>query len=294
MKDRLKHEINWRIQFVVNDCSTFIRVRRELPDWYKQAGVGGGNFMMAQSLFSALNFLAKVYTRLRHRDKHFFSDEHRNAVKNAVQNLRAEGRQSNLREIFPEIDFRALLNRDALTQWKPPRPGDCADETNAFKMLIEAMSSSVSLGFSPPEAGEVWRQFRNALAHMAAPKSVVESEGPTKDLPSFRKSDSGNWICNVDRLTVDLQAVASWVCKEIEHETNQDRISDTLNWIVDAPGMSKADFSTTTTTTSTVTTQNSPHGYTGSYSVTHIPPPLDPRPGGTRQEPAPPKRDPNS
>jgi hypothetical protein len=65
IKVKLKDEINCRIHFVVLDCSTFIKVREDLLDWYKRAGAGGGNFMTAQTLFSALSFLPKTYARLR-------------------------------------------------------------------------------------------------------------------------------------------------------------------------------------------------------------------------------------
>jgi hypothetical protein len=46
--------------------------------------------------------------------------------------------------VFSELDLRALLGRDALTQWRPPRPGDCTDETKVFKMFVEAMSGVLS------------------------------------------------------------------------------------------------------------------------------------------------------
>jgi hypothetical protein len=252
--------------------------------------------MMAQSLFSALNVLAKVYAHLRYQDKYFCSAKDKNAVKTAVQKLKATDGQPRLKELFPELDFRAMLGEDALTQWKPPRPGDCANETKVFKLLVAAMNGSVDLGFSAADAEFVWQQFRNALAHMAAPKSMVESGGPTNKLHSFRKSGSGDWICNVDRLTEDVQAVASWVCQTVEQETEQGRIGDTLDWILDAPSMGKGDFRTsaTTTTTSSVTTQTSFHGYTGPYSVTHIPPPFDTKADRTGTETSPAKTDPHS
>lgn len=242
MKDCLKSEVNQRIQFVVNDCSTFIRVRHECAGWYATAAVGGGNFMMAQSLFSALNFVAKVYARLRHRDKYFYRQQNKDDVKSAVMTLRAIGNQPKLKELSPEFDFRALLSEDALTQWKPPRPGDCVDETKVFKMLVEEMSGSVDLGFSAKDAGDVWRQFRNALAHMAAPKSMVETGGPTGELRSFRKPSVGDWICNVDRLTEDVQAVGLWLCDKIEHEADEDRITDTLGWILGPANTSKSGY----------------------------------------------------
>jgi hypothetical protein len=295
VKTRLKHEIQWRIDFALLDCSTFIRVRGELKDWYTGAGVGGGNFMMAQSLFSALNFLAKVYARLRHREKYFFSEKDKEAVKNAVRKLRAKDNQDALKELFPDLDFRALLHEDALTQWKPPRPGDCTDETKVFKMFVEAMSGAVDLGFLASDAGDVWRQFRNELAHMAAPKSMVESGGPTSELRSFRKSSTGEWICNVDRLTEDVQTVASWLYEKIEHESDEDRISDTLDWILDRPSTSTGGsgaITTTTTTSGNVKTHTGFHGST-SFSVRHVLPQPDPTTAHTESEVSPTKKDPN-
>lgn len=230
-KAALIREVSGRIQFVVNDCSTFIRVRRELPHWCNEREFGGGNFMMAQSLFSALNFLAKTYVCLRHRDKYFPSNQDTEAVTSAVRQLKAMENQKALKELFPDLDFRALLGEDALTQWKKPRPNECANETHAFTLLVKTMSESVDLGFQAADAGTVWRQFRNRLAHMAAPASMVESGGPTERLRSFRRPGSGGWICNVDRLVNDIQAVASWVCQNIERET-EETCSRVLQWIL--------------------------------------------------------------
>jgi len=74
---------------------------------------------------------------------------------------------------------------------------------------------------------------------MAAPKSMVETGGPTGELRSFRKSKGGDWICNVDRLTEDVQAVASWLCEKIGQEADEDRITDTLCWMLATPEVSK-------------------------------------------------------
>lgn len=241
VQECLKQEINWRVRFVLNDCLTFIRVRNQQREWYEsnkgsetEEGLGGGNFMMAQSLFSALNFLGKAYAHLRHREKYFYSTKHGELVNDAVEQLRSKDNQTKLREIFPNLDFPALLHKKAMTVWRAPSPGDCKNETAVFRMLVESLSETVDFGFTIQEADLVWAQFRNKLAHMAAPASTVETGRPPDGSRSFRPNGD-RWICNVECLVHDLHLVASWLCNRIEEVTDLTTLQATLTWI-DGPG----------------------------------------------------------
>ena len=246
--------------------------------------------MMAQSLFSALNFLAKVHARLRDGNKYFYTEEHKKGVKDAVKWLRVAAKNHQLDRTLPGLNFGELLQKEALTLWKPPRPGDCANETAVFKMFVEAMSGSVDLEISATDADHVWIQYRNALAHMALPKSMVETDGPTNALRSFRQSARFGWIFNVDRLTVDVQTAADWLCKKIDEEADEDRIADTLRWILDSASESRSGSSVVGTVTTQSETMQS-FEESEMYSVTQIPPHHKPTIDRARLESPRPKED---
>ena len=149
-KEQLKSEIQWRIQFVINDCNTLIQVREKQAPWFRESGLGGGNFMMAQSLFAALNFLAKLNARLWHRERMFRTSKHVEDVKHAVHTLKNQQNQTKLRGLFSDCDFRGLLTGD-FTEWKASNTRDCVNEQRAFVKLVDEMRPQVDLGISGRE-----------------------------------------------------------------------------------------------------------------------------------------------
>lgn len=234
-KLKLQAEVRQRVRFLANDCRTLFCVRQEQTEWYRlnqptspdQLALGGGNFLMVLGLFSALNFLAKVHRLLTKPDV-FVTPDDRKKVKEAVRQVKDK---------IPEL--RAVVV-GITTRWAAQPVRSC-NEKDAFEELVRAAKeASINIGLPPTEADLAWDYFRNQLSHMAAPKGwvevcetgkkCVEAEALVKkQIPSFRKKN-GAWICNVDRLSLDVIDLAEWLCKEIDNCGGPERIKNALQW----------------------------------------------------------------
>lgn len=234
----LEAEIRRRVQWLSNDCSTFWRVRLEQTEWYNKntstdsqpSGLGGGNFVMALAMLSACNFLAKAHSFLV-KPEAFVTEDDREKVKSAKATIKNE---------IPEMK---PLFKSSKTNWIPPKSGSC-NETEAFERLIEALhGDGIDLGLATEQARDVWERFRNKLAHMAHPEGIVEVSTANESKPledakgaiersvlPFRMKD-GRWVCNADRLSLDLVAVAEWLCKKIDECAEEDRITRLADWM---------------------------------------------------------------
>lgn len=234
IRNAVKAEIKRRVQWLSNDCSTLWRVRLEMTEWYNpnagSDGLGGGNFVMALAMLSAFNFLAKAYSMLLKPDA-FVTEADRAAVKSA---------RDIVKDRVPEL--KSLL-KSGKTDWRSQPKGSC-NETEAFGRLIKALHvDGIDLGLPPENAEAVWGRFRNKLAHMGHPNGVVEvgaaDQGkPLQNAraairggpPAFRKRD-GRWICNADRLSLDIIDVADWICKQVDTCSELDRITNLGEWL---------------------------------------------------------------
>ena len=234
VRNAVKVEIKRRVQWLSNDCSTLWRVRLEMTEWYNQNasgdGLGGGNFVMALAMLSAFNFLAKAYSLLLKPDA-FVTEVDRAKVNSARATIKAK---------IPEL--KPLFN-SSKTDWKPQPKGSC-NETAAFGRLIKALhGDGIDLGLPSENAEAVWGRFRNKLAHMGHPNGVVEvavadqgkplrnaSSAIRSGPPAFRQMD-GRWVCNADRLSLDLLDVAEWLGKQVDACTQLDRITNLAEWI---------------------------------------------------------------
>ena len=233
----VRTEIMRRVQWLSHDCSTVWRIRLEQTEWYEQnksteihpSGLGGGNFMMAHTMLSALNFLSKAHRHLT-KPEAFVTDANRTAVEDAKKKIKAQ---------VPEL--KALFKDDA-TNWIASPKGSC-NETSAFRGLVRSLAESgIEIGIPVSEAETVWKQFRNNLAHMAQPEGWVEVCGAPHALtdarkaiekfPSFSKRH-GHWVCNADRLSLDVITVAEWLCKKVEICDEPARIKALLTWMFD-------------------------------------------------------------
>jgi hypothetical protein len=195
----LKDEIKGRVQFFSNDCSTFWRVRLQQNKWFHRWKLGGGNFVIALATFSALNFLAKVYAF-----------------------------------VFKPKAF----HRTKSGEWR-------INETDAFNWMIDALlKDGIDLGIPLNEATAIWNHFRNKLAHIAKPgsfvgvydfKKSVSSSAAEKAVrtgkPSFFKHSNGHWMCNADRLSLDILRVADWVCEKVDACTDQGALQQLSDWM---------------------------------------------------------------
>jgi hypothetical protein len=184
---------------------------------------------MALAMLSACNFLAKAHSFLAKPD----------AFVTAGDRARVKGAKATVKQHCPELKS---LFKSGSTDWKLPKVWSC-NETEAFGRLIEALHrDGIDLGLPPSEAEAVWDRFRNKLAHMAHPQGVVEvsaaNEGkPLKDprgviqrgVPAFRLRD-GRWVCNADRLSLDVLEIADWLCKELDR-CDEQRIRGLAEWM---------------------------------------------------------------
>jgi hypothetical protein len=181
---------------------------------------------MALGLFSLLNYLAKVHLHLV-KPERFVTEKDNKSVKNA---------RKKVEECLPELK-RVL--KESNTSWKPPRIGDC-NETYAFEVLVEALNGTVNLGFDRKAAAEVWKKYRNALAHMARPdEPLVLYAGDVGSVDMETALDStvlafiqrdAKWRCSVDKLHLELPRISSWLCELIESCADLSRLDAALKW----------------------------------------------------------------
>lgn len=234
VRKAVRDELKRRVQWLSDDCSTFWRVRLEMTDRYNQnassGSFGGGNFVMALALLSAFNFLAKAYSLLL-KPEAFVTDTDRAAVKSAVDTVK--GRIPELKPVL----------KSSKTNWRPQPKGSC-NESEAFGRLIKGLNGDgIDLGLPSENAEAVWGRFRNRLAHMGHPNGVVEVAVADQGKPlhnasiairggpaAFRQVD-GHWVCNADRLSLDVLDVAEWVCQQVDACTHVDRITNLAEWI---------------------------------------------------------------
>lgn len=256
----LKGEIHWRVEFVVNDCRTYIFVRQDKDEWYSthKPPMGGGNFLMAHGLFSALNFMGKIYAHLKHREGYFYTQQNVDDVKSTVRKLKSAEVLKAIQEVDPTLNLKQLLASSAPTRWKPGRTGECIDETSVFKIFYSAFRPEIDLGFPEDKSNEVWNSFRNRLSHMAAPRKVIESGG---DPPTAFRTENDEWRVNVDRLTEDLILIEEWLARQIDDHQSEDDIRNALTLVNE---QKYPPDQTTTTTSETMTTT------AGTFTTTDI------------------------
>ncbi len=132
--------------------------------------------------------------------------------------------------------------------WKPPTLHSVDNEVKCFERLVEAIRlSGIDLGLATPkEAQSVWKTFRNGFSHMAWPNegaaasylgmanlSLEMAQAWIKsDKPAFFKQGE-QWVCNADRLNLEVRAMADWLYCEVDKPANAENVPGTLQWIKD-------------------------------------------------------------
>jgi hypothetical protein len=122
-----------------------------------------------------------------------------------------------------------------------------SNETAAFGQLVQDVGNLVNLGCSTKDDGmEIWKDFRNKLAHMASPSpySTVGVWGHIKELetyeswkekiierPVFIKYPTGTWQCDADRLTFCVPQIAQLIHDEIAKCEDEALLREMVNWI---------------------------------------------------------------
>lgn len=229
--EELKQLIRERVGFTTYDCDTFLNVKCHAIDHLK----GGGNIVMTIGLFAVVNFLAKVYRHLI-EPAAFVTEEDVKNVKQAGKHVQAE---------VPHL--KGLVTA-AKTGWKPPPLHGVDNEALSFVKMVNAIRGrAIDLGLATPQdAQNVWRTFSNRIAHMAWPSdgsvgSYLFSKGSEPTFgdaqgivrlgkPSFFKQD-GQWVCNADRLNLDVRTITEWLCSEVDETANAENVQGTLQWI---------------------------------------------------------------
>lgn len=237
----LADEVQRRCQWLVNDCMTVLRARWEHPDWFeahssskeRPNGLGGGNYLMALGLFTALNLLAKV---------HLFLVNPAAFCKKAKYLKTEETKQY----VFNNLDD--ALKSSVKNNWRERRVGEC-DETTAFTELIKAFQKEKHyIGVPENQEANIWRAFRNQLAHMAETENYVgitkRPEGYELDSPAelerhirreyvsfYLRPRELKYVCNVDRFIYDILDIADWLVGKLEAARDTEGYRLAENWL---------------------------------------------------------------
>jgi hypothetical protein len=196
----LKNEIMERVRLFSGDCRTFWRVRLQQNKWFHRWGLGGGNFVMALAMFSALNFLAKAYALIFRP----------NAFTKKNGELRC-----NETDAFNWL-IKAL-HQDGIDLGIPDSEATAVWRTFRNKLAHVAKPGSFVEVYDP----------KKSVSPSAAERRV-RTGGPA----FFKKK--GHWMCNADRLSVDAFAVGDWVCKQVDACTDPARLKELSDWLFKA------------------------------------------------------------
>jgi hypothetical protein len=251
IKSRITSELGFRVYMIVQDCQTFGRVRLDQHEWYDDSicsghSLGGGNFVMAHALLALLNLLAKTYRFLAAPDE-FATEASRELVRQSIEQIKAASNDKAVKATEHGNSLKEavkIAKDDKNARWRKPQLGAHYNETKAFGQLAMSVREHVGLGCSTQEEAEdIWRQFRNQLAHMALPEGVTgvwvhTSDYPTyescvlvtRGRPAFVRAGNG-WQCDVDRLTHCVPEIADWVCGEIVRCENDTLLRNLLMWM---------------------------------------------------------------
>lgn len=132
------------VNYILNDCRTIFRVWEEKKEWIDNpeemmfgCQCGGGQFLVLQGLLSAINLMAKTYTRLQNGERGFKSKKTNGTLTKSIE----------------------------------------TDETMAFTKLVAALSDQAPLGLNSHDTATIWRTFRHPLAHLGSPQYSVRIGG---------------------------------------------------------------------------------------------------------------------
>lgn len=199
-----------RLFAMIHDCETFIYLQLEKQREYNNAshslGIGGGNFLIALGLFSAIDFIA---------------------VCNYVYKYGYLGRQDK-REKYKKLnkeqevkDAKKVLRDNYLILEKS------LNTTSAFTKLIESAFPEWNL--SEEVLTNFWDNYRHALVHLSVPRMRIVlntskynnyedyiNEPDKKKCPIIIAGDSSNWIV-LDALALlhNVKYLIGWLQKEI-------------------------------------------------------------------------------
>lgn len=149
---RIKSQVGW----VIYDSLSFLFLKTKyngaIPTIF-----GGGNIMMANSAFSALNYLSKVNYILRTSEEDFTD---------ITPFITTEG-ENNSKNCYKELDGQAQKLLVSKRKWQ-------MNESVAFEKLIHDLDNcDITIGLDLDDAKSEWTNFRNYLTHMNYPEGFV-------------------------------------------------------------------------------------------------------------------------
>lgn len=221
IQEQLIYHIQSRVNMIVADANTFIWLRHDCPeDLEKNTNIGGGNLLMILGLFSALNFLAKIYKILCEGSFCIVNKEEIKKLNNFIK------KYSEIKKII-----------------QPKVIGQVRDEESAFVRLIK--DSGSNFGLNDEALRYNWKSFRNSLVHSAIiypGDSAVAFLTPDKNFkqflnylkkrkrPVFARNQHGS-RCYPDILNIEVEYIRDWLIKEIGNNKFSSRnMERAFNW----------------------------------------------------------------
>jgi hypothetical protein len=221
-KKQLIAHINSRANMIIFDANTFIWIRHNCSeDLKRNTNIGGGNLLMILGLFSALNFLAKIYKILHKGNSCIVNKEEIKKLKDFIK------KHSEVKKMI-----------------QPKIVGQIRDEESAFIKLIK--DSESNFGLNEEKLRYIWKCFRNYLVHSATIYPGASSITFTisnknfkqfldhleeRKRPVFARNQYGP-RCYPDILNVEVKYIKNWLIKEIESNKFSDKnVEAAFNWI---------------------------------------------------------------
>lgn len=234
----IKQVIKERSEYITNDCFVFILLRLTDNKKYHQYYKAGGNFLMTVGLFSAINFIAKIYRYLI-EDSDFITELDFEEMKKVFNKKWRSDIKSSLNKKYQNYFEKCL---------KIPPVGSVKNEQVCFVRLIKdyCKENKVDLGLSDDDSiNSVWKYFRNALSHMSFPGGQIgtyDTDLTKIDREKIKKiilqqprkafgKEKGMYICNPDRLTIEIESIVTWLNKKIDSITDIKRLEGLKDWI---------------------------------------------------------------
>lgn len=219
--ESIKEQINLT-NMMVADAYTFLKIRVERKSYIGE-DLGGGNFLIALGLFSALGYLAKIYVLLT--GKYALPDIE--GITKAKEHLNAVV-DSNLKEYF-------MIKRP-----------DQINERDAFSKLLSDPDCPHNLGASKEAYSNIYHDVRDHLAHRLKPNfgytmvAMQTDEGHEIEFGKIKQAiessnnkvmdESGNLY--VDFLGRDIKRISSWLIKKIDNDEFKEKdIEITHKWL---------------------------------------------------------------
>lgn len=193
-----------RVKSITSDCRTFLWARlQHYDDLNNQGlGLGGGNLLMANGLFSSLGYLGKIYVQLMDT-----AEWHRNRIKEG------DAFQKLINACPEKLGLDTLSGDDVKAFWGQWRNG-------LAHMVVQTEVGTAMTIMPPADGGWPSGQYEEY-------KLFITSGQRGKSFT--KRADIDWWDCNVDVLTSEVDKIALWVFEQCS--IKPDRVGVTLKWL---------------------------------------------------------------